>query len=265
MPYRILNWDKYQARTDRSTSPWVKLWKDILNSADYYSIPEKRRWEWTALMLISDAHDGMIHKSDSDIAFILYKRFDTPFDPTPFLGRLIERITSEQDQDQEEDQDKEQEQDPDTSGCQVVTSGNHRSPVVTSGNQPFDRFWSAYPRRVGKQKAQEIWRRKKLDADSEKIIAAVARCKQSDDWKREAGRYIPHPSTWLNRGGWDDELMPLATVKQAAEVQTRDKNPASCPTCLNNGAHRVNGQWVRCACPQGANITQADLERANAA
>ena len=26
------------------------------------------------------------------------------------------------------------------------------------------------------------------------------------EWLKEGGRYIPHPTTWLNRGGWEDEL-----------------------------------------------------------
>jgi len=31
---------------------------------------------------------------------------------------------------------------------------------------------------------------------------------QSESWNRDGGRYIPHPSTWLNGRRWEDELAP---------------------------------------------------------
>ena len=128
MGYRIRNWFKYQARTDRVSSPWVKLHKDLINSADFYSIPEKRRWEWPVLMLMSKNHDGLIHGTDQEIGFVLYKVLDRAFDPAPFLDRLLER--EEQEQEQEIDKEQEEEEETGTSGDRSVTSGNQ---VVTSG------------------------------------------------------------------------------------------------------------------------------------
>ena len=29
--------------------------------------------------------------------------------------------------------------------------------------------------------------------------------KIADDWEKDDGRFIPHPSTWLNAHGWEDE------------------------------------------------------------
>ena len=28
----------------------------------------------------------------------------------------------------------------------------------------------------------------------------------SDEWKRDGGRFIPHPATWLNGKRWEDEV-----------------------------------------------------------
>ena len=36
-------------------------------------------------------------------------------------------------------------------------------------------------------------------------MQAVDAQKRSDQWRRENGRYIPNPSTWLNGGYWDNE------------------------------------------------------------
>ena len=71
----------------------------------------------------------------------------------------------------------------------------------------FDQFWSVYPKKSGKQTARKAWNAKanKSKPAIEAIIAAVSSAKESKQWSEDSGRYIPNPSTWLNRHGWDDE------------------------------------------------------------
>lgn len=70
----------------------------------------------------------------------------------------------------------------------------------------FAEFWSAYPKKVAKQYALKAWKRLKPDADlHDKIMRAVEAQKRSEQWRRENGRYIPNPATWLNGGQWDNE------------------------------------------------------------
>ena len=38
------------------------------------------------------------------------------------------------------------------------------------------------------------------------IMAAVEMAKESADWKKEGGKYIPYPATWLNNRRWEDCL-----------------------------------------------------------
>jgi hypothetical protein len=81
----------------------------------------------------------------------------------------------------------------------------------------FERWWSAYPRKVGKRKALETWKRlrKKRELPStDDLVAATERMAKSPDWTREGGQYIPHPTTWLNRGGWEDQPCEGAEVKR---------------------------------------------------
>jgi hypothetical protein len=71
----------------------------------------------------------------------------------------------------------------------------------------FDQFWSAYPKKVGKEAARKSWIRIKPSKELHaKILTAVAAAKKTTQWQRENGQYIPHPATWLNQGRWDDEL-----------------------------------------------------------
>ena len=72
--------------------------------------------------------------------------------------------------------------------------------------EDFDLFWSAYPKKVGKADARKAFAKAK--ASVETMIASLDKQKQSDQWTREGGRYIPNPATWLNQGRWEDELRP---------------------------------------------------------
>lgn len=83
-----------------------------------------------------------------------------------------------------------------------------RAPRSLDSDQPalgFDDFWAIYPRRVGKIKAREAWARALKHADPRMIVNGARRFR--DDPNREA-RYTAHPTTWLNRGSWDDDPLP---------------------------------------------------------
>ena len=76
----------------------------------------------------------------------------------------------------------------------------------------FAEFWSAYPKKVAKQNALKAWKRLRPDAElHEKIMRAVNAQKRSEQWRRDNGRFIPNPATWLNGGQWDDELEEVRT------------------------------------------------------
>ena len=80
-------------------------------------------------------------------------------------------------------------------------------PIVPPGDEdPFDRFWAAYPRKQDKQKARRAWRKLKPDPALCRVMwEALERQKQSKAWRKEDGAYIPYPSSWLNGRRWEDE------------------------------------------------------------
>jgi len=76
-------------------------------------------------------------------------------------------------------------------------------------SERFTRFWNSYPRKIGKGSAERLFNRIKPDeALLNRMIQAIEAWQRSDDWTRESGRFVPHPTTWLNRRGWEDELPP---------------------------------------------------------
>lgn len=73
-----------------------------------------------------------------------------------------------------------------------------------SGGKDFDAFWSAYPKKVGKQAAIKAF--KKVNVNIDVLIDAVKKQKESSQWQKDGGQYIPNPATWLNQGRWEDEV-----------------------------------------------------------
>ena len=68
----------------------------------------------------------------------------------------------------------------------------------------FDLFWTAYPKKVGKEAARKAMA--KVKAPIETILTAIERQKRSEQWTKDNGQFIPNPATWLNQGRWEDEL-----------------------------------------------------------
>jgi hypothetical protein len=96
------------------------------------------------------------------------------------------------------------------------TRPTYKNNILNTDNKTddFDRFWEAYPRKVNKKQARKAW--DKLNPDKtliEKIINAVKKAKHSQEWQADCGKYIPHPSTYLNNARWEDELRPKQSGK----------------------------------------------------
>ena len=84
---------------------------------------------------------------------------------------------------------------------------NNKTPHTPQGAADgFDAFWAAYPNKTGKGAARTAWARAvKRGATLAEILPKLEALKESDQWQREDGRYIPNPATWLNQGRWEDD------------------------------------------------------------
>lgn len=64
----------------------------------------------------------------------------------------------------------------------------------------FDQFWSIYPRRVAKPRAQTAWRNLSK-ADRKAVMIILSR----DPYGDTESRFIPYPTTYLNQRRWEDQ------------------------------------------------------------
>ena len=99
----------------------------------------------------------------------------------------------EKEQGQEKEQDKEQ---------MLYT------PASKPKQEAFEKFWTVYPKKVGKEAARKAFAKVKAPVDT--LISAVEAQKTSAQWTKDNGQYIPNPATWLNQGRWEDVLDTVA-------------------------------------------------------
>lgn len=99
--------------------------------------------------------------------------------------------------------------------------------LIRSDESDFDKFYAAYPRKVGVQKARiafEAAMKRKDPPTIEQLVASVEAHKRTWDWKKDGGAYIPHPTTYLNQDRWRDDLSTAVTeegLKSAKLKQSR--------------------------------------------
>lgn len=71
----------------------------------------------------------------------------------------------------------------------------------------FVAFWERYPKKVGKKAAWKAWARVDYTLElGAKIMAGLESAITSEQWGKDAGRYIPHASTWINGERWEDDM-----------------------------------------------------------
>jgi uncharacterized protein YdaU (DUF1376 family) len=97
---------------------------------------------------------------------------------------------------------------------EITLTNNHKPitntpkpPAKTLGaNERFERFWLAYPRKVGKDAARRAFDKRKPDDELlSRMLAKVREQAGSVDWIKDGGQFVPHPATWINQGRWQDE------------------------------------------------------------
>lgn len=76
----------------------------------------------------------------------------------------------------------------------------------------FEQFWKTYPRKEKKSEALKYFQ--KISPDQElldRIIADVQARARTHDWTKDNGKFVPHPTTYLNQKRWEDET-PASNV-----------------------------------------------------
>lgn len=88
--------------------------------------------------------------------------------------------------------------------------------ALTRGDDEFTAFWESYPKKKSRSDAEKAWR--KLAPSPElvqRIVDVVAVQRESPEWLKDDGQFIPYPATFLNKRRWEDSETELLEPKQA--------------------------------------------------
>jgi len=103
-----------------------------------------------------------------------------------------------------------------------------RSTSKTQYPSAFEDWWLVYPRKVAKQKAFAAWKAvlAKNGQTADTLMEITRRFASSP--AGTAGKFTPHPTTWLNQGRYDDDPAEWHDKEKPAAkqppLQFRDEN-----------------------------------------
>lgn len=106
----------------------------------------------------------------------------------------------------------------DAKRCEEMRSHQNNNKNKNENIDFFNEFWSAYPKKVGKQVALKSFSKLRVGRELlDKMLEAIRKQMRSEQW--QDSQYIPNPSTWLNQERWNDELPKAKQPKVAQYIQ----------------------------------------------
>lgn len=104
----------------------------------------------------------------------------------------------------------------------------------------FDEFWKKYPKKKSKGQAEKTWKNMKPDTVLvQEIMSGLEKAIASYDWKKEGGKFIPYPATWLNAKGWLDEYSSIPFDKSKPQTKPRAPSETLSPAALLSGGDEI--------------------------
>lgn len=101
------------------------------------------------------------------------------------------------------------------SGGKKKTKQTKKTPNDPIVEEAFKRFWVAYPKKIHKQRCLSLFKSNNLTNVIDDIVEHVEAMKKTNNWMKDDGQFIPHPSSYITQRRWED-------VVEAPKVDTSD-------------------------------------------
>lgn len=73
--------------------------------------------------------------------------------------------------------------------------------------QAFDVWYQQYPNKKSKGDARKAWAQtKSIRPSLQSMLDKLSQQCKSEDWRKDGGKYICYPATYLRSEKWDDEI-----------------------------------------------------------
>lgn len=193
------NWGGFQHYKDRAP-PWIKLHKGLLDNFEFQSLPVASRALAPMLWLLASDHErGEIDAAPKKLAFRLRM---TECEVTDALRPLIDNgfflVLSDA-----SDALAERKRLAD-----LERETEERRKEAEQKARDFETFWAAYPKKEGKKDAESAWA--KVDCPLPVLLAAIEAKRNTEDWTKAKGQFVPLPANWLLGKRWEDEGVTIA-------------------------------------------------------
>jgi len=94
---------------------------------------------------------------------------------------------------------------------------SYQSALADEREREWEKVWSAFPKKIDEKKARAVYL--ESDVSPQRLIDSLTDWSATDEWTRDNGRWIPLPTTWLGRAGWNE---------QPTQITQRQKEPVRC-------------------------------------
>lgn len=103
-----------------------------------------------------------------------------------------------------------------------VVENRSDNDVKNSFMEGFERFWRLYPKKTAKQNALKAWIRLKPDDElTEIILSALERHKNTGQWQKDNGQFIPYPATWLPQTACNTAARSCNSPPRRSSIDTK--------------------------------------------
>lgn len=100
----------------------------------------------------------------------------------------------------------------------------------------FNKFWETYPKKKSKGNVEKWFNKNKPSEELvNKMIDKINLLKETEQWKKNNGQFIPYPTTWLNAKGWEDEIIQENLIETDEEETARLMKEVE--------RRKANGEW----------------------
>ena len=221
---KVKNHDKYQHYGNRNP-PWIKLYRIIMGDYDLRQVPIPSRLTYIYCLILASETDNRI---PYDVKFMT-ERMGFPVSEriiTPLIERGLLLASDARRMLASEEK------------CSSLLSSVLIPPksedLKSKTHSEFESFWLAYPKKIGKKSALQAWQKAKDKPPLVDVLQAIDTQQKSEQWMKDNGQFIPHPSTWLNQGRWAD----VPTQKPISTTE------AFLARGVQNGAQRISSRLV---------------------
>lgn len=186
----VKNWDEFQHYKDRNP-PWIKLHRRLLTDYEFSCLQDASKLHLMLIWLLASQCDNRI-PCDPD-----YLKRVLQLSQKPDLNELIDNgfLVLERN-DSNALADCKQVAMPET---EAETETDIRANAIA-----FDAFWSVWPKKVDRKKAETAWKRLPIGKQKKAIEDAPKRYAETEK------KFIPHPTTYIHGERWEDD-MPYGT------------------------------------------------------